>query len=78
MFELAPKIPAKYIGKYISMMGSRIKYEALFSHSSVKKVSRQLLDKVCAPISSEIRVQTPDEIAVSVLAQIIKVCRSSN
>jgi len=39
-------------------------------------VSQQQLDGVHAPIGLEINAQTPEEIAVSILAEITKVRRS--
>ena len=46
-------------------------------HLFVRGISPQQLDKVHSPIGLEIEAQTPEEIAVSILAEIIKVRRSS-
>ena len=63
--------------KYIGMIGSRAKNKLVFSHLQDKGISPELLNKVQAPIGLEINAQTPEEIAVSILAQLIKVRRSS-
>ena len=53
------------------------KNKTLFSHLLAKGISRQQLDRVHAPIGLEIEAQTPEEIAVSILAEVIKVRRSA-
>jgi xanthine dehydrogenase accessory factor len=58
------------------MIGSKTKNKAIFSHLQAKGISRELLDKVHAPIGLEIHAQTPEEIAVSILAEIVTVRRS--
>jgi xanthine dehydrogenase accessory factor len=64
--------PARYIG----MIGSQAKVKALFHNLMAKGVERQLLDKVHSPIGLEIHAETPEEIAISIMAEIIKVRRS--
>ena len=63
--------------KYIGMIGSKTKNEAVFSHLMDRGIPREQLDRVHAPIGLEIEAQTPEEIAVSILAEVIKVRRSS-
>ncbi len=63
--------------KYIGMIGSKAKTKAIFSHLLAKGIPKRLLDRVHAPIGLEINAQTPEEIAVSILAEIIKVRRSA-
>ncbi len=63
--------------KYIGMIGSQTKNEAIFSHLLAKGISQAQLDRVHAPIGLEIEAQTPEEIAVSILAEVIKVRRSA-
>jgi xanthine dehydrogenase accessory factor len=41
-----------------------------------KGIPKELLDRVHAPIGLEIQAQTPEEIAISILAEIVKVRRS--
>jgi xanthine dehydrogenase accessory factor len=63
--------------KYIGMIGSKTKTKAIFSHLQAKGITKEQLARVHAPIGLEIKAQTPEEIAVSILAEIIKVRRSS-
>lgn len=62
--------------KYIGMIGSKTKNEAIFRHLRARDISQQQLDRVHAPIGLDIEAQTPEEIAVSIMAEIIKVRRS--
>jgi len=73
VLEWAVGTPAKYIG----MIGSKTKNETIFSHLRARGISQEQLDRVHAPIGLEIEAQTPEEIAVSILAEIIKLRRSS-
>lgn len=72
ILEQALKTGARYIG----MIGSAKKNEIVFSHLREKGFSQDILDKVCTPIGLRIRAQTPAEIAVSILAEMIKIRRS--
>jgi xanthine dehydrogenase accessory factor len=63
--------------RYIGMVGSKSKREAMFSHLSAKGVADKSLNRVHFPIGLEIQAETPEEIAVSILAQIIKIRRAS-
>lgn len=62
--------------KYIGMIGSKTKNRVIFSHLLAKGIPQEQLDRVHAPIGLEIYSQTPEEIAVSILAEVIKVRRS--
>lgn len=62
--------------KYIGMIGSKTKNKAVYSHLMAKGIPQELLDKVHAPIGLSIHAQTPEEIAVSILAEIIQLRRS--
>ncbi len=62
--------------KYIGMIGSQNKNKAIFSHLLTKGITKKQLDRVHAPIGVEINAQTPEEIAISILAEIVKVRRS--
>jgi len=72
VLEWAVGTPAKYVG----MIGSKTKVETIFSHLLAKGISKERLDRAHAPIGLEIEAQTPEEIAVSILAEVIKVRRS--
>jgi xanthine dehydrogenase accessory factor len=63
--------------KYIGMIGSKKKTKAVFDHLMTKGITKEQLSRVHAPIGLEIGAQTPEEITVSILAEIIKVRRSS-
>ncbi|MFC2068356.1 XdhC family protein [Chloroflexota bacterium] len=62
--------------KYVGMIGSKTKNKTIFSHLTARGISQELLNKVHAPIGLEIYAETPQEIAISILAEIIMVRRS--
>jgi xanthine dehydrogenase accessory factor len=62
--------------KYIGMIGSKKKVIDIKKRLLKKGASQQQLDKVHAPIGIEIGAETPEEIATSILAEIIKVKRN--
>ena len=62
--------------KYIGMIGSKKKVKEIKERLRKKGMSQQQLDEVHAPIGLEINAQTPEEIAISILAEITKVRRS--
>ena len=64
------------LAKYIGMIGSKTKNETIFSHLLAKGISKEQLDRIHAPIGLKINAQTPEEIAVSILAEVIKVRHS--
>jgi len=60
---------------YIGMIGSRNKNATVFQQLTKKGISQEELNKVHAPIGIDINAQTPEEIAVSIMAEIIQVRR---
>jgi len=62
--------------KYVGMIGSKKKVKEIKERLRKKGVSQQQLDEIHAPIGLEINAQTPEEIAISILAEITKVRRS--
>jgi len=56
---------------YLGMMGSKAKITKLFSSLEKSGVHKEKINKVHAPIGIEINSQTPEEIAISVAAEII-------
>lgn len=58
---------------YIGMIGSRGKRDKIYSNLQAEGISRQTLDKVYAPIGTAIKAETPAEIAVSIVGELIKV-----
>jgi len=69
VLEQAVKTNARYIG----MIGSRKKIRTLYQNLMKNGVRKETLDKVYAPIGIDINSETPEEIAVSIVAQLIKI-----
>ncbi len=64
--------PAKYIG----MIGSKRRIKACFERfKEEEQVSEELISRVYAPIGLDIATETPEEIALGILGEIIKVRR---
>lgn len=61
---------------YIGMIGSQNKVNTIITHLLEDGVDKALVEKVYAPIGIDIGAETPEEIAVSIIGQIIKVKRS--
>src|SRR5665648_725942 len=60
---------------YIGMIGSRKKNAIVFRHLEGQGISQNELAKVHAPIGIDIKAQTPEEIVVSIMAEIIQARR---
>ena len=73
VLEGALRTPAKYIG----MIGSRTKNQAVYAHLLAKGFTQADLERVHAPIGLNIHAQTPEEIAVAILGQIIETHRAA-
>jgi xanthine dehydrogenase accessory factor len=58
---------------YIGMIGSRRKIEAIYKRLLEEGFSEEQLARVHAPIGIDIGAETPEEIAVSIVAELIKV-----
>ncbi|MFN2267330.1 MAG: XdhC family protein [Desulfonatronovibrio sp.] len=63
------KTPASYIG----MIGSVRKRDAIFNSLNLAGVKKENLSRVHCPVGLSIGAETPEEIAVSVVAQLIQV-----
>jgi len=63
--------PAAYIG----MIGSRKRVKALIAELEEEGIPSELLQKLYSPIGLKIGAETPEEIAVSILGELIKVQR---
>lgn len=63
--------PAKYVG----MIGSRRKTKLVFDHLAAKGISSEMLRRVHAPIGLDIGSETPQEIALSIVAQLVEARR---
>ena len=69
VLEQAVKSRARYIG----MIGSKKKIRTLYQNLMEKGMAKETLDRVHAPIGIDINSETPEEIAVSIVAELIKV-----
>ena len=72
--EGALRTPAKYIG----MIGSRTKNKAVFTHLLARGFTQADLDRAHSPIGLNIKAQTPEEIAVSILGEMVAVKRAAD
>jgi xanthine dehydrogenase accessory factor len=69
VLEQAMKSKARYIG----MIGSKKKIRTLYQNLMKNGITKEALNRVCAPIGIDINSETPEEIAVSIVAELIKV-----
>jgi xanthine dehydrogenase accessory factor len=69
VLEQALKSPAKYIG----MIGSRRKRNMIYEKLLEGGFKQDDLERVHSPIGIDIRAETPEEIAVSIVAELIRV-----
>ncbi len=65
------RIAVKKAHAYIGMMGSRTRADAVKEQLRTEGVPEQLLKQIHAPIGLAIGAESPEEIAISVMAQII-------
>jgi len=63
--------------KYLGMLGSSNKVASIFKNLKSKGTKEELIKKVYAPIGIEIGSHTPDEIAISIMAQLIQITNKS-
>ncbi len=57
---------------YIGMIGSRTKRNKTYANLEKKGISKESLEKIYSPIGIKIKAQTPEEIAVSIMGEIIE------
>ncbi|MCB1603881.1 MAG: XdhC family protein [Gammaproteobacteria bacterium] len=62
--------------KYLGVLGSKSKMQALFSELTNEGFSKTQLEQINTPIGLSINSETTDEIAVSIAAELIKVKNS--
>jgi xanthine dehydrogenase accessory factor len=58
--------------RYLGLLGSEAKVRQMFDRMQADGVSREFLDSVSAPVGVSIGSHTPEEIAVSIAAEIIQ------
>jgi xanthine dehydrogenase accessory factor len=63
-------------GAFIGMIGSRRRVKATLERIAESGVSQDLLDQVHAPLGMDIAAETPEEIAVSIIAELVRERRS--
>lgn len=64
-------IEKKY--KYLGMLGSSKKVASVFRNLKSRGIKEEYIEKVYSPIGIEIGSHTPDEIAISIMAQMIRI-----
>lgn len=70
--ECLEKIIAKE-NAYIGMIGSKLRVKKVLDYLELNGISREKLNKVYSPIGLKIGAETPEEIAVAIMAEIIDV-----
>ncbi len=63
----------KTSARYIGMIGSKRKVKIIYENLLREGFTQDQLDKVYSPIGEEIGAETPEEIAVSIVAQLIRI-----
>ncbi|HSN60680.1 MAG TPA: XdhC family protein [Ferruginibacter sp.] len=71
--DLALRALMKHSFAYLGVMGSRKKMEKMFTDYRQEHITEAVLQKIKTPIGIPIKSQTPEEIAVSIAAEIIAV-----
>ena len=61
--------------KYIGMMGSKRKIKSIFDALRKDNVDEKLFEKVHTPIGIEINAESPEEIALSIVSELVCVRR---
>ncbi len=74
--ELALKTALKFPCAYIGMVASKRKVINIFEKLKSEGVTLEQLDRVYSPIGLEIGSETSEEIAISIIGEIIKVSRT--
>src|SRR6476646_7449488 len=64
--------------KYVAMIGSKRKTIAVVKELEKEGLPRHLFEKIFAPMGLEIGAETPEEIAISVVAEMIAMRRTPN
>jgi xanthine dehydrogenase accessory factor len=60
---------------YVGMIGSQRRVSTVLTHLARAGVPREALERVHTPIGLDIGAETPEEIAVSIVAELIEVRR---
>lgn len=73
--ELSLRATIRSRAAYVGMIGSRRRTGAVLQHLEDEGVPREVLDRVHTPLGLDIGAETPEEIAISIIAEIIMVRR---
>ena len=76
--ELSLREVATSEAAYVGMIGSRRRVGAVLTHLTRAGLPQEALGRVHTPIGLDIGAETPEEIAVSIIAQIISVRRGGS
>lgn len=74
--EEAVRAALKQPGCFIGMIGSRRRVKATLARIEESGVDPKLLDEIHAPLGVDIAAETPEEIAVAIIAEIVRERRS--
>ncbi len=74
VLEQAVRSDAAYIG----MIGSRSKRDLVYAEIMSHGFEKQEFDRVCSPIGTNIGAETPEEIAVSIVGELVKIRSEKN
>ena len=71
--EMMQPIPEVLNFKYLGVLGSQAKMDTMFKEWRKDNLPEEDLKRIHAPIGIQINSQTPEEIAISIAAEIISV-----
>jgi xanthine dehydrogenase accessory factor len=63
---------------YIGMIGSRRKRDLIYEEIMGHGFGREELERVFAPIGTDIGAETPEELAISIVGELVKVRSDKN
>ncbi len=69
----ALKVILKYPVNYLGLIASKVKKKQVFAQLIEEGFDKSLVEKIHSPIGLDIAAQTPEEIAVSIVAELIAV-----
>src|SRR5205823_3883550 len=72
VLEQQNRLPKNQAGCFIGMIGSRRRARAMLKQLEEEGFDGALLDEIHAPLGLDLGAETPEEIAVSIVAEIIR------
>lgn len=73
--ETSLRMVAESDAAYVGMIGSARRVRAVLQHIAEEGVAQEAIERVYTPIGLDIGAETPEEIAVSIMAEIVMVRR---